>query len=180
MKRWFILSAIGQDRPGLVANLAQLVYDSDANLEDSRMTILGTDFAVILLASSSAPGSGDRLAQGAKRLERDHGLTILMRSLEGEPRSPVPAPGHIAMRVTATGQDRAGIVAGIGRVLAEHGVNIADLVTRSRPGWGGQPHYEMVATVEVPERRDIEALRAALEREAEHLLLDVELAPLVP
>ena len=83
MKRWYILSAIGQDRPGLVAELAQLVFDSDANLEDSRMTILGSDFAVILLASSGAAGAGDRLAQGAKRLERDHGLTILLRSLEG-------------------------------------------------------------------------------------------------
>jgi predicted amino acid-binding ACT domain protein len=111
MKRWFVLSAIGQDRPGLVAELAQLIYDCDANLEDSRMTILGTDFAVILLASSSGAGCADRLAQGAKRLEREHGLTILLRALEGEPRSPVPAPGHVAARVTASGQDRAGIVA---------------------------------------------------------------------
>ena len=177
MRRWFVLTAIGRDRPGLVAELARLVYDSDANLEDSRMTILGTDFAVILLASSSASGAGDRLAQGAKRLERDHGLTILLRALEGQPRSPVPAPGHVAMRVTASGADRAGIVAGICRVLAEHGVNVADLVTRSRPGWGGQPHYEMVATVEVPERLDPDALRAALEREADRLVLDVDLAP---
>ena len=178
MKRWFVLSAIGQDRPGLVAELAQLVYDCDANLEDSRMTILGTDFAVILLASSGAAGCADRLAQGAKRLERDHGLTILLRGLEGEPRSPVPAPGHVAARVTASGQDRAGIVASICRVLAEHAVNIADLTTRSRPGWGGQPHYEMVATVEVPEQLDPAALREALEREADRLVLDVELAPL--
>ncbi|MCL4686414.1 ACT domain-containing protein [Myxococcota bacterium] len=178
MKRWFVLSAIGQDRPGLVAELAQLVYDCDANLEDSRMTILGTDFAVILLASSSGAGCADRLAQGAKRLERDHGLTILLRALEGEPRSPVPAPGYIAARVTASGQDRAGIVASIGRVLAEHGVNIADMTTRSRPGWGGQPHYEMTATVEIPEQLDPTALRAALEREADRLILDVELAPL--
>jgi len=42
MQRWFILSAIGRDRPGLVAELARLVLDSDANVEDSRMTILGT------------------------------------------------------------------------------------------------------------------------------------------
>jgi glycine cleavage system transcriptional repressor len=177
MKRWFILSSIGQDRPGLVAELAQLVYDCDANLEDSRMTILGTDFAVILLASSSVPSCGDRLAQGAKRLERDHGLTILLRALEGEPRSPVPAPGHVAMRVSASGQDRAGIVAGICRLLAEHQINIAELVTRSRPGWGGQPHYEMTMTVEVPERLDVDSLRAALEREAERLLIDVEVEP---
>jgi glycine cleavage system transcriptional repressor len=178
MKRWFILSAIGQDRPGLVAELAQLVYDSDANLEDSRMTILGSDFAVILLASSSASGCGDRLASGAKRLERDHGLTILLRGLEGQPRGPVPAPGHVAMRVVAAGADKAGIVAGICRVLAEHEVNIADLTSRSAPGEGGSPHYEMTMTVEVPERLDVATLGAALERAADQLRIDVEIARL--
>ena len=91
MQRWFILSAIGRDRPGLVAELARLVLDSEANIEDSRMTILGTDFAVILLCSSNDPDSGDRLAVGAKQLERDHGLTILLRHLEGGPR---PAVQH--------------------------------------------------------------------------------------
>ena len=177
MKRWYILSAIGQDRPGLVAELAQLVFDSDANLEDSRMTILGSDFAVILLASSGAAGAGDHLAQGAKRLERDHGLTILLRDLEGQPRGPVPAPGHVAMRVVAAGADKAGIVAGVCRVLAEHQVNIADLATRGRPGEGGSPHYEMTMTVEVPERLDVALLAAALDREADRLRIDVEIEP---
>ena len=175
MKRWFILSAIGQDRPGLVAELAQLVYDADANLEDSRMTILGSDFAVILLASSSASGCGDRLASGAKRLERDHGLTILVRALEGQPRGPVPAPGHTAWRVSAAGADKAGIVVGVCRALAAHDVNIADLSTRSRPGEGGSPHYEMTMTVEVPSRLDIATLRKALDEAATRLLIDVEL-----
>ena len=177
MKRWFILSAIGQDRPGLVAELAQLVYDADANLEDSRMTILGNDFAVILLASSAQTGTGDRLLLGAKRLERDHGLTILVRALEGQPRAPVPAPGHRAMRVRAAGADKAGIVAGVCRVLASHEVNIADLSTRSRPGEGGSPHYEMTMTVEVPERLDLAALRKALDEAGTRLVIDVELEP---
>src|SRR5262249_55641702 len=86
MRRWFILSAIGRDRPGLVAELASLVLACNANLEDSRMTILGSDFAVILLCSSSDAGAGDALAVGAKRLERDHGLTILLRHLDEGPR----------------------------------------------------------------------------------------------
>jgi glycine cleavage system transcriptional repressor len=178
MKRWFLLSAIGQDRPGLVAELAQLVYDSDANLEDSRMTILGSDFAVILLASSGTAGAADRLLLGAKRLERDHGLTILLRALEGQPRGPVPAPGHVAMRVRAAGADKAGIVAGVCRVLAEHAVNIADLATQSRPGEGGSPHYEMSMMVEVPVRLDLQQLRKALDAEADRLMVDVELDPI--
>ena len=175
MRRWFILSAIGRDRPGLVADLATLALECDANLEDSRMTILGTDFAVILLCSSTDATAGDRLAVGAKRLERDHGLTILLRHLDGGPRSAVPAPGTKLYRVEAAGEDRAGIVAGICGVLAQRRVNIVELLTRSRPGPGGSPHYEMTMTVEVPERLDLGTLRKALDDEASRLLVDVEL-----
>jgi glycine cleavage system transcriptional repressor len=177
MRRWYILSAIGRDRPGLVADLARLVLESDANLEDSRMTILGTEFAVILLCSSADADAGDRLAVGAKRLERDHGLTILLRQVEEGPRPAVPAPGVRLYRVEAAGEDRAGIVAGLCGVLAERGVNIRELATRSRPGPGGSPHYEMTLTVEVPEHVAVRALREALEAEADRLVIDVALMP---
>jgi glycine cleavage system transcriptional repressor len=177
MRRWFILSAIGRDRPGLVAELASLVLECNANLEDSRMTILGSDFAVILLCSSSDADAGDRLAIGAKRLEREHGLTILLRHLEGGPRSAVPAPSHRLYRVEAAGEDRAGIVAGICRVLAERGINIVELASHSRPGPGGSPHFELGVRVEVPESADVRALREALEEQADRLVIDVALMP---
>jgi glycine cleavage system transcriptional repressor len=177
MRRWFVLSAIGRDRPGLVAELARLVYDCDANLEDSRMTILGSDFAVILLCSSGDEGCGDQLAVGAKRLERDHGLTILLRHLESGPRPAVPARGTRLYRVEAAGEDRAGIVVGICGVLSEHGVNITDLASQSHPGPGGSPHYEMTLQAEVPEGVDPRALREALEAEGDRLVIDVALMP---
>jgi len=175
MQRWFILSAIGRDRPGLVAELARLVLDSDANIEDSRMTILGSDFAVILLCSSGDADAGDRLAVGAKQLERDHGLTILLRHLEGGPRPAVPASGTQLYRVVAAGEDKAGIVAGICFALADHGVNIVDLSTRSQPGPGGSPHYQMTIVAEVPASLDEVHLRAALEAEGDRLVVDVQL-----
>jgi glycine cleavage system transcriptional repressor len=177
MKRWFILSAIGSDRPGLVAELAQLVYDCDANLEDSRMAILGSDFAVILLFSSSAADAANRLAVGAKRLERDHGLTILLRPLEATQRPSLPTPGTRLYRLEAIGEDRAGIVAGLCRVLADRSVNIAELTTRSRPGPGGSPHYELAILAEVPENLDVRELREALESEGDRLVIDVALLP---
>ena len=177
MRRWLLLSAIGKDRPGLVANLARLVLESDANLEDSRMTILGSDFAVILLCSATAGDAADRLAVGAKRLERDHGLTILIRTLDEGPRPAVPSPGTRLYRVEAAGEDKAGIVASICGVLADHAVNIVDLATRSRPGPGGSPHYEMRVTTEVPETLDPRVLREALEAEGDRLVIDVALMP---
>lgn len=141
------------------------------------MTILGSDFAVILLASSSSNEAADRIAVGAKRLERDHGLSILMRSLEGEVHPSVPAPGSRLFRVEAAGEDRAGIVAGLCRVLADQGVNITDLASRSRPGPGGSPHYEMTITAEVPDTLDHRELREALEAVADRLVVDVALMP---
>ena len=177
MTRWFILSAIGRDRPGLVAELARLVLDCDANLDDSRMTILGSDFATILLCSSSNPETADRLAVGAKQLEREHGLTILLRHLEEGPRPQVPAPGSRLCRLQVAGEDRAGIVAGICGVLAENSVNIVELSSHSRPGPGGSPHYEMQISIEVPDTLDLPTLRGALDAVADQLVIDVLLAP---
>jgi predicted amino acid-binding ACT domain protein len=82
------------------------------------------------------------------------------------------------MRVLAAGADKAGIVAGICRALAEHRVNIADLSSKSAPGEGGSPHYELTMTVEVPERLDLTKLRTALDRAAEQLRIDVDLQKL--
>ncbi len=178
MKRWFVLSAIGRDRPGLVAELARLIYDCDANLEDSRMTILGSDFAVILLGSHPEGDAADRLTVGAKRLEREHGLTILIRGLEDGGRAAAPAPDAALYRVHAAGEDKAGIVAGVCGAIAEHGVNIVELASRSRPGPGGSPHYELEITVEVPGGGDVDELKAALDAEADRLVVDVSLAPL--
>ena len=177
MDHWFLLSAIGRDRPGLVAELAQLIYDADANLEDSRMTILGTDFAVILLCSSHRREAADDILVGAKRLERDHGMTILLRSLEGGRHPAVPSPGFRHYSLSAAGEDRAGIVASICRALADRGVNIADLSTRSRPGPGGSPHYELNLHIEIPESLDIRVLRDELEAVADRLVIDVALIP---
>ena len=106
MSHWFLLSVIGRDKPGLVAELTQLIYDADANLEDSRMTILGSDFAVILLCSSNRKEAANDIAHGAKQLERDHGLTVLMRDLEEGSRPSIPAPGTQLYAVRAAGEDR--------------------------------------------------------------------------
>ena len=175
MKHWCILSAIGSDRPGLVAELSQLVFDCDANLEDSRMTILGTDFAVILLCSSADKDATERIAAGAKLLERDHGLTILLRHLESGPRPAVPARGTRLYRVEAAGEDRAGIVAGICGVLGEHGVNITELKSQSHPGPGGSPHYQLNISAAAPRNVDASEIDAALGREADRLVIDIKL-----
>src|SRR4029079_1840184 len=85
VKRWFALSAIGRDRPGIVADLAELIYECDCNLEDSSMTILGSEFAVLLLLSGESPDVERRLGAGCQRLAREKRLPVFSRPLDGAP-----------------------------------------------------------------------------------------------
>ena len=132
MKRWYAMSAIGRDRPGIVADLAELIYESDCNLEDSRMTILGSEFAVLLLLSAKDEEAERRLVAGAKRLEWEKRLTVFFRPLDGDtPRD--PRRNATALQCVVTGVDKAGIVARVSRTLADSGVNVTALSTQSRP-----------------------------------------------
>jgi glycine cleavage system transcriptional repressor len=175
MKHWFALSAIGRDRPGMVADLAELIYECDCNLEDSSMTVLGSEFAVLLLVSGEGAEIERRLSAACKRLEWEKRFTVFFRPLEEAPRR-TPHPGT-ALEAVVTGADKAGIVARVARTLADHGVNITDLRTESRPEpETGTPIYTMRIAMTVPAGVDRRALADRLERVAAELCVDLSLA----
>jgi glycine cleavage system transcriptional repressor len=176
MRRWFALSAIGRDRPGIVADLAELIFECDCNLEDSRMTILGSEFAVLLLLSGQGPEVERRLAAGCKRLEWEKRLTVFFRPLEGDEPGRVAVPPGVPLECVVSGVDKAGIVARVARTLADHRVNITDLHTQSRPEpQSGTPIYTMRVGLAVPRDVDRAVLRARLEEVAAELRVELVL-----
>ena len=175
MKQLFALSAIGRDRPGIVADLAELIFECDCNLEDSRMTILGSEFAVLLLLSGQGPDVARRLSAGCKRLEWEQRLTVFFRPLEHDPTRAGEPAGHV-LECVVTGVDKAGIVARIARTIADQRANVEDLHTELRPEpESGTPIYTMRLLMRVPPDVDERALRAQLERDAAALHVDVTL-----
>jgi len=176
MKRWFALSAIGRDRPGIVADLAELIYEADCNLEDSSMTILGTEFAVLLLLSGQAPDVEQKLSAACKRVEWEKRLTVFFRPLESEPIPFGAAHKAKAFDLQAVGVDKAGIVARVARCLANLNITITQMATQSRPEPGsGTPIYNMQIRMEVPDAVDEGALRRELDRVAAGLNVDITL-----
>ena len=176
MKRWFALSAIGRDRPGIVADLAELVFDCSCNLEDSSMTILGSEFAVLLLLTGEGGDVEQRLATASKRLEWEKRLTVFIRPLEGEPVSYSVGKDAAPYELQATGVDKAGLVARVARCLADHGASIVQMFTQSRPEPGtGTPIYTMSIRLDVPREVAEATLRADLERVASELNIEVAL-----
>src|SRR5512140_1806642 len=176
MKRWFALSAIGRDRPGIVADLAELIYECDCNLEDSSMTILGSEFAVLLLLTGEGDDVEARLSAACKRVEWEKRLTVFFRPLEGEP-VPYGVSHHArTFDLQAVGIDKAGIVARIARCLANHAVNITQTSTASRPEPGaGTPIYYLQIRMDVPQGVDESELRRELDTVAAGLNIDLTL-----
>lgn len=174
MKRWFALSAIGGDRPGIVADLTGLIYECDCNLEDTSMTILGSEFAVLLLLTGEGADTAERLAAACKRLEWEKRLTVFFRPLEGEP-APYGSDREVApYTLQAVGVDKAGIVAKISRCLSDHRINIRRMQSHSRPQpETGTPMYTMNIRMDVPVSLDEKALRDRLEAIARELHIDV-------
>jgi len=174
VKHYFALSAIGRDRPGIVADLAELIFECDCNLEDSSMTILGNEFAVLLLLSGEGADVERHLTAACKRLEWEKRLTVFFRPLDGElPRRPDDAV--VALTCTVTGVDKAGIVARVARTLERHGANVTNLKTQARPGAeSGTPIFTMQIALDVPRAVDRRMLARELERVASEL--NVELA----
>ena len=137
--RQLALSAVGRDRPGIVAAVSERLLAHGVNVEDSQMAILRGHFAMMLIVS--AP---DGLDVAALRTDLDEVRGSL--NLEGMSVSEVddaprqPAPSHV---VTVYGADHPGIVYAISSALAAAGASITDLTTRVVSS-GEAPVYVMI------------------------------------
>ena len=63
MSNYLVISALGDDRPGLIDGLSGRILESGCNVEDSRMTVLGGQFAVLMLVSGNWNDIGKLEAQ---------------------------------------------------------------------------------------------------------------------
>jgi glycine cleavage system transcriptional repressor len=119
----FAVTAVGADRPGIVAAVAAVLHERGGNVEDSAMTILGGHFAIVLLVS--ADDSAEALRSALQDATSHLGLTISV-STAGAERRPAE-PTHL---LSVYGADRPGIVAAVTAELADRGANITDLETQ--------------------------------------------------
>jgi glycine cleavage system transcriptional repressor len=169
----FAVTAIGRDRPGIVAAVSRALLDLDGNIEDSQMSILRGHFAVMLMVRVPDSVSGETLAEHLGPVRDELGLEAITFNAVDELSPTMDPATHV---VTVYGADHPGIVSAISQALAELGVNITDLETRLT-GAEDNPRYTMVMEVSVgdvdPERVEAE-LRSVAEREA----VEVSLRPL--
>ena len=154
------VSAIGRDRPGIVAALAAVLVEHGANIEDSQATILRGHFTIMLVLAAPAELDREKLEADLDNAGRELGLEALTVRDIDEVDSDWPEPSHT---VTVYGVDHPGIVHAAAVALAGAGANITELNTRVVEEGADDPLYVLMMEVAFPAGASPEALRSALD-----------------
>lgn len=169
------ITAVGADRPGVVAGITGALAAVDANLADTAMTTLGGRFAMVLLVvvpdELSVADVEASLVEPATRL----GLDVHVHPADSAPREgPDGEPERQRWVLSIHGADHPGIVHGISSVLADLSVNVEDMRTRVI-GSREHPVYAMTLDVESAPSLDEDELRSRLAEAAGSLGVELSL-----
>lgn len=172
--RW-IVTALGQDRPGIVAGVTQVLYRLGCNLEDSAMTRLGGEFAIMLIFSSPPSLARERLVRAFEPLQRRLQLVVHLKLLTAQ-ESAKPKTHGARYLLSVYGADHPGIVFQVSQALARSRINITDVHTHR--SLGPRPSlYLMLLEVEVPRRIAVRTLERRLTSLGKRLGVEMSLRP---
>jgi len=169
-----VISALGADRPGIVDELSQIIGTHSLNIEDSRMTVLGGEFAVLLLISGEQ-SSLDALQTQAHDIEQKLQMRLLIKTTT----VPTHSEDTIPYAVEVAALDHPGIVNNISSFFSSRSINIVDMHTESYSApHTGSPMFALHMTIGISADTNIAQLRDAFMQTCDELNLDAELTNL--
>ena len=170
-RKFFLLTAFGKDRPGIVAGVSRVLFELGGNIEDASMTRLGGEFTMMLV--TALPASAASLETKLKTLAKKTGLQIAAKRISSSiaRRRKEEPPKYL---VSVYGADHPGIVARIAQALAKRKVSITDLQTKVT-GSAQKPVYVMLIEFQAPDSLDMDGLRSELDQLRQDLKVEISL-----
>ena len=173
MKQFIAISAIGNDRIGLVHDLSKAVADCGGSISKSRMMALGSDFAMLMLIAGNWHSIA-RIETELNKLAEASGVSIqVRRTAERAAREDM-----IPYSVDVVCLDQAGIVAAVSGFFAARGIDIGELSTRGyAAAHTGAQMFSVYMIINVPARIHVGALREEFMDFCDQMNLDAILEP---
>jgi len=166
----FIVTFIGDDRPGLVEQLASVIESNRGNWLESRLSQLGGKFAGLVLVSLPEESAGQLEAE-LKAMSAS-GLSVRVTAASS---TPVATTGR-SITLTVIGPDRLGIVREISRALAQRQVNVVEMDSHvSSAPMSAEQLFRSRIDAEIPEQLDLDDLQESLDEIADTMTLEIEL-----
>jgi glycine cleavage system transcriptional repressor len=173
MSQLIVISAVGTDRTGVVQDLTKVILACGGNIEESRMTTLGREFAMLLLVSGNWH-TLSRLEQGLDKLRESSDLTIAVKETDEKP----VEEDRMPYAVDIVALDQQGIVFNLANFFATRDIEIADVATRSyAAAHTGAPMFAVQMAVNVPSTIHVAQLRDEFLELCDRLNLDAILEP---
>ena len=162
-----IISAVGSDRPGIISELSGIITTHGGNVEESRMSRLGSDFAIIMLVSVSTDWeeSLEVALQSINDLTISTKLTQIQEIGDNE-----------KYQIDLNGADNEGIVKVLSKYLAEKSINVLEMETHiSHAPISGTPLFNLNASVSVPNDVEETVIQSDLSQIAQKLGVEIQL-----
>ena len=173
MEHWYMLSLVGKDRPGLVAEVSAALCKAGCNLGDSSMARLGTNFSIMVMVQWN--GTIEQLKEIVQPISQNLALTPHIDELPGGIEHHVEPD----VRISVYAQDRPGIVEDVTTTLAEAGLNILylDSNTDTKEGIPGKTYY---LHIEGTVSEGLDPLYTAIDRLTSDKKMNAQLIPINP
>lgn len=170
---YLVISAVGEDQPGIVNALSTKILDSGCNIVDSRMTVLGGEFALIIMISGNW-NTIAKLEANLPGLEKQLGLTIIAKRTEERSQQ----DNKIPYMVEVVAMDHPGIVNNVADFFSSRNINIEDLSTGSyAAAHTGTVMFTMHMVISIPSDMHLGDLRENFTEFCDNLNLDAIMEP---
>ncbi|PIE41905.1 MAG: glycine cleavage system protein R [Gammaproteobacteria bacterium] len=146
MTDYLVISALGTDKPGIINELSRQATTQGCNILDTRMTVLGGEFALLMMVSGS-PQQIDALQPDIKSAAESLGLTVMLkRTTPKEEQS-----ANLPYSVQVVALDNPGIVHDIAKFFGDKHINIEEMHTGTyAAAHTGTPMFSLEMTVNIP------------------------------
>jgi len=173
MPQLIVISAIGNDRTGVVQDLTKVVLACGGNIEESRMTTLGSEFAMLLLVSGNWH-TLSRLEKDLDKLSEKGNLQVSIKKTDAKP----VEENRMPYAVDVVALDQQGIVFNLANFFTTRDIEIADVATRSYSAAHTGAHmFAVQMAVNVPSSIHVAQLREEFLELCDRLNLDAILEP---
>jgi len=173
MNQSLVITAIGADRPGIVNELSEVLLNANLNVKDSRMSVLGGEFVVMLLVTGST-NSINSIQQQKDALAEKLNLNLLIKSTSSHSSN----DDHLSYEITVEGMDNPGIVHKLARYLSQHSINIVNMQTQSSHApHTGTPMFTVNMLVDIPNQHNLAQLKNDFSALCDELNMDAEFKP---
>jgi len=169
-----VISALGQDKPGIVKALSKTVLDCGGNIADSRMTRLGDEFALIMLVEGT-----DKVITSIEAAMQDCQVVLELTIITKRTALKTEQEKYLPYQIKVVCMDQPGIVHDVTDYIAKQNINIETLDTSSySAAHTGAPMFSLDMSISIPASMNVAQLKKDFLSFCDDLNLDAIVDPI--